>query len=309
MNTGSKMYHVTKVVDMKTAYIYARPLKNELLADVVSFVHDLEQRGVTVVVYHKLWQAIKKYFPNEKPVFTSQDTLEGSNSVFITLGGDGTFLDALKYVYSLNIPVFGVNFGRLGFLAGVGGQQLQLAAQALCKGDYIIEKRTVLQFNPHLALGSNFNYALNECAIFKKDTASMVSIKVYINDFYLNTYWADGLIISTPTGSTGYSLSCGGPIILPGSGNLVITPIAPHNLNVRPIVIPDQSVIKLTIENREKKLVASLDARSHSLDPNTQITLMRAPNTLQLINLSKDYFIQALRSKLMWGIDPRNYNG
>jgi NAD+ kinase len=200
----------------------------------------------------------------------------------------------------------GINLGRLGFLTGVGTEDISGALEALMKGHYTIDKRSLLRLESNRNLFGGVNYALNELTIHKKDSSSMITINTYLNGEYLNSYWADGLIIATPTGSTGYSLSCGGPIVAPYSGNFVITPIAPHNLNVRPIVVSDQNVISLEVEGRSQYFLASLDSRSVTIDSAISLAVRREDFTMSLVRLGSTNFLNTLRKKLNWGLDTRN---
>jgi NAD+ kinase len=223
----------------------------------------------------------------------------------ICVGGDGTLLETLSLVRDSNVPVLGVNTGRLGFLAGMSVNGIEKALNDIQKGNYTLESRTLL----HLETSEpvfDYNFGLNDFVIHKKETSSMIVVHTYINGEFLNSYWSDGLIVSTPTGSTGYSLSCGGPIIFPRSDTFAITPIAPHNLNVRPVVVSDNVVISFEIEGRASRYLASMDARSTSINGNIQMAVRKADHSLQLIRLPDDNFMDTLRSKLNWGFDRRN---
>jgi NAD+ kinase len=223
----------------------------------------------------------------------------------ISIGGDGTILDTLTMVQDTMIPVMGINTGRLGFLSSISKEDVSRALEALREGQYSLDKRTLIKLDTTRNLFGDVNYALNELTIHKKDSSSMIIIHTYLNGEYLNSYWADGLIIATPTGSTGYSLSCGGPIVMPQSGNFVITPIAPHNLNVRPIVVSDKFVISLEVEGRSQYFLASLDSRSVTIDASIQLAVRKAEFSMNLIRLNNENFLGMLRNKLMWGHDLR----
>ncbi|MBS3915881.1 MAG: NAD kinase [Bacteroidetes bacterium] len=223
----------------------------------------------------------------------------------ICVGGDGTLLDTMPLVRDSGVPVLGLNTGRLGFLAGLGVQDLHRAIEDIKKGNYTLDQRTLLHLDTSYPI-FDYNYALNDFVIHKKETSSMIVVHAYLNGEFLNTYWSDGLIISTPTGSTGYSLSCGGPIIFPNSDTFIITPIAPHNLNVRPVVVGDDVVLSFEIEGRASSYLASLDARSESITVETQMAVRKADHSLNLIRLSNDNFLDTLRNKLNWGFDKRN---
>ena len=229
------------------------------------------------------------------------------NTVF-TLGGDGTILRAVTYIRDLGIPILGINTGRLGFLATINKQSIKESINHILKGEYTIQERSLLAIKttPDLKEFSELNFALNEVTIARKNTTSMIGVRTCINKDYLTNYWADGLIIATPTGSTGYSLSCNGPVISPDSKSLVITPIAPHNLNARPMVISDKNSIQLTIDSREKDFLISLDSRITSVPKNTKVFIEKASFTIKSIIPNNQSFLQTLRSKLLWGEDTRN---
>jgi NAD+ kinase len=225
--------------------------------------------------------------------------------VMICVGGDGTILDTLHLIRDSNIPVLALNTGRLGFLADVQVDLLESAIEDIEKGNFTLESRSLLHLESSISM-FDYNFALNDFVIHKKETSSMIVVHAYLNGEFLNSYWSDGLIISTPTGSTGYSLSCGGPIIFPKSDSFVITPIAPHNLNVRPVVVPDDVVISFEIEGRASSYLASMDARSHSISGEVNMAVRKADHKLQLMRLSNIHFLDTLRSKLHWGFDRRN---
>ena len=223
-----------------------------------------------------------------------------------SLGGDGTLLDTLSFVRDYKIPILGINIGRLGFLASTGKEDISNALEALEKGSYKHDCRSLIELDCNKPLFGNVNYALNEFAIHKKDTSAMITIHAYINGEFLNSYWVDGLIVSTPTGSTGYNLSCGGPILMPQSANFVITPIAPHNLNVRPIVVPDDSVISFEIEGRGDNYLCTLDSRYETIDNSFQIAVRKCSFNVDLVRLPDHNFLNTLSKKLHWGSDSRN---
>lgn len=224
----------------------------------------------------------------------------------ITIGGDGTFLEALSAIKLKDIPLLGINTGRLGFLADISPNEIQSTLNAITKNKYKIEHRSLLEAKLNPAQGIQFPYAINDLTIHKRDTSSMITIHAYIDNMFLATYWADGLIISTPTGSTAYSMSAGGPIVTPSSKNLIITPIAPHNLSVRPLVVPDTSKISLKIESRDSKFLISLDSRSFTIEKTLELQIKKAENQLSLIKLNDYSYYSTLRNKLMWGVDKRN---
>ena len=234
--------------------------------------------------------------------------LNNTFDLLFTVGGDGTILRAVTYVRDLNIPILGINIGRLGFLASVKKDAIKEAIEYIFNGEYTIQERSLLSIKtiPEIKKISELNFALNEITISKKNTTSMIGVKTYLNKEYLTNYWADGLIIATPTGSTGYSLSCNGPVILPESKSLVITPIAPHNLNARPMIIPDGISIELDVDAREKKFLVSLDSRIITVPKNTKIFIEKASFTIKSMMPNNQSFLQTLRSKLLWGEDIRN---
>src|SRR5436190_18429472 len=200
----------------------------------------------------------------------------------------------------------GINFGRLGFLASIGREEMQMAVKAMTNRNYIVDKRTLIHMDANIPMFGDVPYGLNEFSIHKRDVAAMIKIHTYLNGEFLNTYWADGLIVATPTGSTGYSLSCNGPIIFPDSGNFVITPVAPHNLNVRPIVVPDSNIISFEVESRDENIIVAMDSRREIINRNIQLAVRKEEFTVQLVRLSENNFLQTLRNKLTWGLDKRN---
>ncbi|MBN2263810.1 MAG: NAD kinase [Prolixibacteraceae bacterium] len=247
----------------------------------------------------KFGTAIKNYKSFDKQIEPDVDLL-------ISIGGDGTFLSTVAYSLANNTPIAGINCGRLGFLAAISNENLEQALHQLINGEYKIENRSLLEVTSPKDLFNGNNYALNELTVHKLDNSSMIQIETYINDEFLANYWADGLIIGTPTGSTAYSLSVGGPIIMPDLSGLIITPIAPHNLTVRPIVVPDDAHILLKISGRGSKYMASFDHRSTPLDFSKTIEVKKAPVSVPVVKLDGQSFYSTLRNKLMWGIDRRN---
>ncbi len=235
------------------------------------------------------------------------DTIQQHTPDFaITLGGDGTFLDGMRYLYNQRIPVLGINTGRLGFLTSFSLNEFKRLLPDILNNRFFFDNRTLIELTAPDNFFKDCNKALNEFTIQKTDSSSMITIHTYVNDELLNTYWADGLIVATPTGSTAYSLSCGGPIVMPKSGNFIITPIAPHNLNVRPIVLPDDVTIKLKIESRSEHILIALDSYSQIIRDNTEIILQKATKKLKIIRPEAYTFFSTLRNKLMWGVDKRN---
>jgi len=248
----------------------------------------------------------KLRFKNKVSTFRDYEGLKDKVDILFSIGGDGTLLRATSYIRDSNIPIMGINTGRLGFISSIAPDQIDEAINDLLKEKYTINRRTLLSLSTTNNLFKSKNFALNEVAVVKKDTSSMIKIDAYVDDEFLNTYWADGIVVSTPTGSTGYSLSCGGPIIMPGSNNIVITPIAQHNLNVRPIVINDNSVIRLKVEDRDQLALVSLDSCSRAFDSSVELTIKKANFKINLIEPQGNSFTSTVRHKLMWGIDKRN---
>ena len=245
---------------------------------------------------------------NSAKSFASFEDLNTSYDVMLTIGGDGTLLKGITYVRSLQIPILGINAGRLGFLATAHKDDLPNVLEQLRKGDYQVVERSVIEavFADTGEPVDTVNFALNEITVTRKNTASMITVDTELNGDYLCSYWADGLIIATPTGSTGYSLSCAGPVILPTSKNFVLTPIAPHNLSARPVIIPEDAEVKLSISGREKKFLMSLDSNIKSIPNKQNIIVRKAPFVVKMIRLEGDSFIKTLRTKLLWGEDKRN---
>ncbi|HNQ26769.1 MAG TPA: NAD kinase [Aquaticitalea sp.] len=240
--------------------------------------------------------------------FGTFGTLDNSYGLLISIGGDGTILRAITYVRDLDIPIVGINTGRLGFLATIQNTQIRTALNSILKKRFKISERTLLSIEttPGNQDIQSTNFALNEIAVSRKNTTSMITITTHLDGEYLTSYWADGLIISTPTGSTGYSLSCGGPVISPNAQSFVLTPIAPHNLSARPLVIPDDIEIHLKIDGREDEFLISLDSRIATLPNTTTVTIRKAPFTIKMVELVGESFIDTLRKKLLWGEDKRN---
>tara|TARA_R110000850_G_scaffold43572_10_gene111661 strand:- start:749 stop:1627 length:879 start_codon:yes stop_codon:yes gene_type:complete len=281
-------------------------------ADTKPFIQNLHQHlldiGAEIVVNKRLNKFIEEHceFNLSFQDFNSHQELIAHEPDFvITAGGDGTILDAVTFVRDSGIPILGINTGRLGFLSNVSKEKIGQAVTALQTGEYTLDDRYLLHVDaPGLDL--DLNFALNEVTVSRKDTTAMVTIHTWINDNYLNSYWADGLILATPTGSTGYSLSCGGPIIMPGSESFVITPIAPHNLNVRPFVIPNNMEIKLKVEGRERQFLISLDSRIYALEIGAEVIVKLAKFKIRLVKTEIQDFADTMRNKLMWGLDKRN---
>ena len=270
----------------------------------------LDQKKAHVVVEKNFLMSINasKEIPKTYNHFSTFNELDQSYDLFISIGGDGTMLKTVTYVRDLNIPIVGINTGRLGFLATIKKENIERSINAVLEGRFTTSKRSLLQIElPNgNTIFSDLNFALNEIAVSRRNTTSMISISTQLNGEQLTNYWADGLIIASPTGSTGYSLSCGGPVIAPDAKSFVLTPIAPHNLNARPLVIPDNTIITLKVSGRENQHLVSLDSRIVSLDNETPISIKKAPFTIKLVLLEEDSFINTIREKLLWGEDKRN---
>lgn len=268
----------------------------------------LQRRGHEIWTTPSLEDFIRMNHPDVSPlVFDEVEGIGKPIDFLFSIGGDGTVLESLSIVKSSEIPILSINTGRLGFLTGVGLAELEVAVERIELGQYILESRSLLHLESSEKV-FNFNFALNDFVIHKKETSSMIVVHAYLNGEFLNSYWSDGLILSTPTGSTGYSLSCGGPILFPKSDSFVLTPIAPHNLNVRPVVIPDDAVISFEIEGRANSYLTSLDARSQSITKDVTMAVRRADFVLKLLRLNDTNFMDNLRSKLSWGYDRRSEN-
>lgn len=244
----------------------------------------------------------------EYKTFRSHKDLDSSFDLMLSIGGDGTILRAATFIRDSNIPILGINAGRLGFLAKVQKEKIDTFLQLILKKNFSLSKRTLisLKTKPEIQDIQDINFALNEISVSRKNTTSMITIETYLNDEYLTSYWADGLIISTPTGSTGYSLSCGGPVLTPEVNSFVITPIAPHNLNARPLVIPDNTIVKLKIHDREPEYLVSLDSRVATLQNKTELVIEKAAFHINMVEIENETFLKTLRNKLLWGEDKRN---
>ena len=290
--------------------IYAKHFSAEARPFVEDLFASLKQKKVELLVYAQLHEFLKLHCPEviEYQVFSDHVELNRLVPDFlITLGGDGTILDAATIVRDARIPVLGINLGRMGFLADVAKTEVKLAVDELERGNYRIVERSLIEVETdESVLSIPFPYALNEVTTSRKDSTAMVSVNAYIDDVFLTTYWADGLIVATPTGSTGYSLSCGGPIVVPEAHDFVLTPIAPHNLNVRPFVIPDKQEIELHVESRNERILISLDSRIYDAPRGCRLRLRKAGFQLASVQLHAQPFASTLRSKLFWGADRRN---
>ena len=293
---------------MKIA-IYGREFNNTVLPYVQEVFNVLEHFKVEIIIFEKYYYYIndKVTLPSGCVTFHNNIELVGQADVLLSLGGDGTLLDTLALVRDSGIPVIGINFGRLGFLASVKKEEIKDSIQALLNNQFTLDQRSLLSLESENNLFDNENFALNDITIHRRDNSAMMIIHAYMEDEFINSYWADGLIIATPTGSTAYSLSCGGPIIFPSSQSFVITPVAPHNLNVRPLIVPDNVSLTFEVEARSSKFLVSCDSRTETVDRTVKITLRKATFGINLIRLNKESYLTTLRNKLLWGIDTRNY--
>ncbi|MCT4640268.1 MAG: NAD kinase [Bacteroidales bacterium] len=287
--------------------VYGRAFESEKVDSYVKVLELIKKYSSEAYIHKNITDCCKEYnheLSGTFKIFDKQVDLPDTTDVIISIGGDGTFLEAVSFISDKNIPIIGVNVGRLGYLATISLDDVESAIIAIKERSYKIEERTMIQ----VAINDkklNNHFALNEVAIQKKET-SMIKIKTYIDDVFLNTYWADGLIISTPTGSTAYSLSVGGPIVIPGSENFVLSPIAPHNLSARPLIIPDKSVIRCKVESRDSKVLASVDNNSYVVDSDIEVIVKKASHTIKIASVEKSDYFSTLREKLLWGVDIRN---
>ncbi|GAB5565463.1 MAG: NAD kinase [Winogradskyella sp.] len=292
---------------MKIA-VYGQNYSKESSQEAFEILHN-------VLVNHQANVFVEENFLNQQneniqqsPSLNTFSELDKSFDLLISIGGDGTILRAITYVKNLNIPIVGINTGRLGFLATIRTDEIETALSEIFKGDYKISERSLLSVStsPENDQITDINFALNEITISRKNTTSMITVETHLNDEYLTSYWADGLILSTPTGSTGYSLSCGGPVIIPETNNFTLTPIAPHNLNARPLVIPDSTEVRFRVNGREDQFLMSLDSRIITLPNTTTVKVQKANFTIKMVERLDETFIDTLRKKLLWGEDRRN---
>ena len=306
---------------MKKAAIYGYYRKEKPFSYLLLLLDILLKNGYEIIFqedfYHKLKNHKKRmhnedeFLLNSYPpfkTFKSYEDLPDDVEVMFTYGGDGTILRAVTFIRDKEIPIFGINAGRLGFLATIQKEAIEASLKKYFKGEYSLSLRTLVQVEtePPLKEMEGLNFALNELVINRKNTTAMISVDTWLDDEYLSTYWADGLIVATPTGSTAYSLSCGGPIVMPESDNFILNPIAPHNLTVRPLIIPNKFNIKMKVDSREPEFLISLDSRVYSLPLETRVSAGLAPFNIKLIQFKEHSFIKTLQKKLFWGKDERN---
>ena len=288
--------------------VYGKQFQKEVAPFVQELFQELEKANMEVLVFEPYYNFLSQQMSMNLflGTYNTYEELKEGIDLFISVGGDGTILDATTLIRDTEIPIIGVNTGRLGFLADIAKDQIPKTIKQLVNNRFSIDQRTLLHLDTEVPIFDDLNFALNEVTISRKDTTSMITITTYINDQYLNSYWADGLIISTPTGSTGYSLSCGGPIVMPGSQNFIITPNAPHNLNVRPLVISDEYEIKVKVEGRASLFLVALDSRIQTIDAGIELTVKKEGFKINMVETETQDFGSTLRNKLLWGLDKRN---
>ena len=293
---------------MKIA-IYGQAYQDNALVYVEELLDELKGLSAEVALEKKFCQTL---FPSSRQqnysTFTRTKGLDNTFDMMVSFGGDGTILRAVTYIGDLGIPIVGVNTGRLGFLSTFKKEDVRKVIREFVAGEYEIIERSLVSVHTSEGIPEfgNMNFALNEVTVSRKDTTSMISVETYLNDEYLTSYWSDGLIVATPTGSTGYSMSCGGPVITPTAKSLVITPIAPHNLNARPLVIADDTEIRLKVTGREENHLVSLDSRIASLENGKEIIVRKAGFTINMMEYTSQSFLKTIRNKLLWGQDRRN---
>lgn len=287
--------------------LHGKPFRNDSILFIKRILDDLFAENIELLVYEPFFKHLKYNGLIEyAKTYSSFEDFTGADYIF-SIGGDGTFLDAVSFSGEKQIPILGINVGRLGFLSTVNENNYVDLISQIIRKQYRIEERSLIRVDTDIQLFGKQNFGLNEFTITKRDSASMIIIHAYIDGEFLNSYWADGLIVSTPTGSTGYSLSCGGPVVLPLTQNFIVTPISPHNLNVRPLIVPDTSVLSFEIEGRSKNFLVSLDSRTELVKSGVKMTIQKEVFKAHLVKLTSDSFLNTLRLKLNWGLDVRNY--
>lgn len=288
--------------------IYSRGIENNQVQDIEFLLDEIVKLGGEPVFYQDFFNQFycAVDLNGKYSTFNSSADMDSSIDCLISLGGDGTLLDTVTLVKDIGIPVLGINYGRLGFLANIGRDEIHSAIEALVERKFVLDKRTLIHVDADIPLFGDVPYGLNEFTLHKSDTSSMIKIHTYLNGEFLNTYWADGLIVSTPTGSTGYSLSCNGPVVFPDSASFVITPVSPHNLNIRPIIVPDNTIVSFEVEGRTENFICSMDSRRELVPKEIQLAVRKESFGINLIRLNENNFLQTLRNKLSWGLDKRN---
>lgn len=292
---------------MKVA-LFGKDYKEDQQKYLQQIIDKLVLNSVDLSLFQPFYDKLKNSLNLPKGItfFNSHADLKEDTDILFSIGGDGTILDTVPYVRDSGIPILGFNLGRLGFLSSVPKNEIEQALENVFKGDYYLNKRALLQLDQPQNIFGDLNFALNDLTIYRNNTTSLIVVHVYVDDKFLNSYWGDGLIVSTPTGSTAYSLSVGGPIISPGSQNFVIAPIASHNLTVRPIVIQDSSIIKIKIEGREDKYLMTMDSRHSTINKEDELLIRRCDFGVNLVELKNKDFFSTIRDKLLWGVDTRN---
>ncbi|MFZ4546272.1 MAG: NAD kinase [Bacteroidales bacterium] len=292
---------------MKVA-LFGKEFHPDQLTYIRILTETLENRGCKLLVWKPFFEFIKDFIPfnQEVEVFTEHTDLIGNADMLFSVGGDGTMLHSVRLVRNSGIPIAGINLGRMGFLSSIPRSEIINAVDDILEKRFSIVKRTLISLLSPTTLFDDFSFAFNELSINKKENSSLVVVHVWVNDQQLHSYWADGLIIATPTGSTAYSLSCGGPIITPDSSNFVITPIAPHNLSVRPVVIPDSSIIRIRVDSRDQQALVGLDSQTAVITPDIELVVGKADYEINLVQRLNENFFSTLRAKLNWGSDIRN---
>lgn len=287
--------------------ILGKPFSEHITPFIQTLFDELVRRKaeLMLVEHFQLYLQNTLNLPDGITTFNRGDKLVGVD-VVLSVGGDGTLLDTVTYVGAQQIPILGINTGRLGFLATIPYDNINVALDALYKGHYTLDDRALIRVDSDQEIFDGINFGLNEFSVLKRDSSSMIVVHTYIDGEYLNSYWADGLVVATPTGSTGYSLSTGGPLVLPQTNNFVISPVCPHNLNVRPMIVSDKSVISFEIEGRSSSYLASLDSRSVPVNMSVQLAVRRENFVARLVKLHHVNFLSTLRNKLNWGLDKRN---
>ncbi len=291
---------------MKIA-LNGRAFRDTAASYVQDIFDEMHKHGITLQINRTFYAFLKKVGvkPGCHNLYRDKNDLFDADVVF-SIGGDGTLLETVTHVGEREIPIAGINMGRLGFLATIPSEHVATSIRHIYEGYYNYDERTLIHLESDSDLFEGLSFGLNEFTILKKDTSSMIIVHTYIDGEYLNSYWADGLIVATPTGSTGYSLSCGGPVILPQSNNFVVTPVSAHNLNVRPMIVPDNSTISFEIEGRSKNFLVSLDSRSKTVDASVQLAVRKENFKARILKLNGHNYLSTLRNKLSWGLDIRN---
>lgn len=288
--------------------VYSKKVNKATIPVFIRFAAITERFGWKLILEKELKEVLVKKTGmfRETDVFSSHEDFHQGIDLAFSIGGDGTFLRTVAFIRDSGVPILGINTGRLGFLANIGDELFEDALELVRQKRFDFQKRSLLRVETERAIYGSDNVAMNEVTLLKKDTSSMITVDTFLDDKYLNSYWADGLIVATPTGSTAYNLSCGGPIVTPGCQVHIITPIAPHNLNVRPVVVPDNMSIKLRIEGRERNYLISLDGNAKSIKQNEEVLIRKAEYMINVIKLEDTNFLDTIRNKMSWGKDQRN---